>query len=300
MEAWIPITVAAALFQTVRTALQKHLKARLSTTGATFARFLYASPLALLYVAGLAALAELPVPDPNPAFVFHTALGGLAQIGGTAALVHLFSYRNFAVGTAYSKTETVQTALVGVVVLGEAPTASAAVAILVSLVGVLTISTARQRLRLLTLFAHLFDKPALIGIASGAGFGIAAVSYRAAALSLGGEGYVMQAAFTLAGVLVFQTAAMALYMRLREPGEIGAVLSSWRVSAWVGVSGVVASAGWFTAMTLQNAAYVRALGQIELVFTFLASALLFRERTTRLELAGIALIVAGILVLVLA
>ncbi len=108
----------------------------------------------------------------------------------------------------------------------------------------------------------------------------------------------MQAAFTLASVLVFQTALMALYMRLREPGEIGAVLGSWRVSAWVGVSGVLASAGWFTAMTIQNAAYVRALGQVELVFTFLASALLFRERTSAVEFAGIALIVAGILLLV--
>jgi drug/metabolite transporter (DMT)-like permease len=77
------------------------------------------------------------------------------------------------------------------------------------------------------------------------------------------------------------------------------VLKSWKVSGWVGVTGMMGSVGWFTAMTIQNAAYVRALGQIELVFTFVAAHFFFREKTTRLELFGILLVVAGILVLLL-
>ncbi len=107
----------------------------------------------------------------------------------------------------------------------------------------------------------------------------------------------MQAAFTLAVVTVMQTLAMAAYMRLREPGIITQTLRHWRTAAWVGASGVAASACWFTAMTIQNAAYVRALGQVELVFTFFVSAVYFRERATRLEVAGILLTVAGILCL---
>ena len=109
----------------------------------------------------------------------------------------------------------------------------------------------------------------------------------------------MRAAFTLACVTLFQTLVMAIYMRLREPGQLTAVFRSFRVSGWVGLSGMLASAGWFTAMTIQNAAYVRALGQIELVFTFIASILVFRERTTPIELLGIALVISGILILVL-
>jgi drug/metabolite transporter (DMT)-like permease len=62
---------------------------------------------------------------------------------------------------------------------------------------------------------------------------------------------------------------------------------------------MLGSAGWFTAMTIQNAAYVRALGQIELVFTFAASYFFFRERTSRVELLGIALVIGGILILLL-
>jgi len=92
---------------------------------------------------------------------------------------------------------------------------------------------------------------------------------------------------------------MSIYMRLREPGEFTNTLRAWRVAALVGLSGMIASACWFTAMTMQNAAYVRALGQIELVFTFIVSYFVFRERSTKLEAIGIALVIAGILLLLL-
>ena len=92
---------------------------------------------------------------------------------------------------------------------------------------------------------------------------------------------------------------MAIYMALRNPGELRNVLAAWRVAIWVGASGAVGSIGWFTAMTIQNAALVRAVGQIELVFTIGASVLIFREKILRMELFGIALVIVGIIVLVL-
>ena len=109
----------------------------------------------------------------------------------------------------------------------------------------------------------------------------------------------MQAAFTLAVVTTFQTVLMTLYMRWREPGQITVVIRSWRLSSLVGLTGMLASAGWITAMTIQNAAYVRALGQVELLFTFLASYLVFGERSNQLELIGIGLVTLGILLLLL-
>jgi drug/metabolite transporter (DMT)-like permease len=299
LEAWIPITIAAAFLQNLRSALQRHLKGRLGTTGATYVRFAFGVPFAILYVVGLERLGGLPWPEPNPAFVLYTALGGLAQILGTAALIAAFSYRNFAVGTAYSKTETVQTAIFAIIILGEPIGIAATLAILVALCGVVVLSVARSDLGPAQLLRDLTSPAALLGIASGAGFGIAAVSYRAAALSLGGEGVVMQAAFTLVCVIVFQTAVMTVWIAWREPGQLAAVWEARRVAVWVGLSGMAASAGWFTAMTIQNAALVRALGQIELVFTFAAAHLVFGERSNRQEVAGVLLVVAGILILLL-
>jgi len=285
--------------QNLRSVLQKHVRSRLSTGGATYARFIYALPFAALYVAGLATVPGIALPDPGPTFLGYTILGGLAQILATALLVHLFSLRNFAVGTAYSKTETVQTALFGLILLGDSLTLSAALAILVCLIGVVALSAGKSETSVSRLLAAFTERTALVGLASGGCFGVSAVSYRAAALSLGGPGFLMQAAFTLACVLLFQTVAMAVYLAWREPGQLREVLRAWRSAGWVGIYGMVASVGWFTAMTLQNAAYVRALGQIELVFTFIAAQLFFRERATRPEIAGIVLVVAGILILLL-
>jgi drug/metabolite transporter (DMT)-like permease len=299
VELWIPITIGAAFFQNLRSALQKHLKGRLSNTGATFARFAYAAPLALVYAAALAVLTGQDLPAPNPAFVAYAVVGGLAQITATALLLYSFSFRNFAVGTTYSKTETVQTAIFGIVILGDPLGIGAALAIVISLIGVMAISVARTRMSLLGLLTSLVEKPALIGIASGAFFGLSAISYRGASLSLGEHGFLLRAAYTLACVTVFQTLVMALYMRLREPGQVSAVFRAWRVAAWAGISGMIASAGWFTAMTIQNAAYVRALGQVELVFTFAAAVFFFHERPNRTEVIGIVLVIGGILLLLL-
>jgi drug/metabolite transporter (DMT)-like permease len=299
VELWVPITIFAAFCQNLRSALQKYLKGRLSTSGATFSRFLYAAPLAGLYVVGLATIAGYRLPQPNGTFLAYAAIGALAQITATALLLYLFGLRNFVVGTTYSKTETVQTAIFGIVILGDPIGLAAIVAILISLAGVIAISFARTHVGARSLLTSLTQKTALIGIASGAFFGISAVSYRGASLSLGGEGFLMQAAFTLACVTVFQTLIMVVYMRLREPGEITRVIQAWKVAGWVGLSGMLGSAGWFTAMTIQNAAYVRALGQIELVFTFAASYFFFHERANRIELAGIALVIGGILLLLL-
>jgi drug/metabolite transporter (DMT)-like permease len=299
MEAWIPITIAAAFLQNLRTALQKHLKARLSTAGATFSRFCFAVPLAFAYGAGVLLVEDSALPPGNPEFFVFCLIGSAAQILATALLVALFSYRNFAAGTSYSKTETVQTALFGAVVLGETMSGGALVGILVSLFGVILVSLARSQITARHLLTDLTARPALMGLASGALFGIAAVSYRAAALSLADGSVWLRAACTLASVIVLQTVMMSLYLVLREPGQLTAVLRSWRVTIWVSVTGLLGSICWFTAMTMQNAAYVRALGQIELIFTFMATTLIFREELRRAEVLGILLIVAGILLLLL-
>ncbi|MGV1750998.1 EamA family transporter [Agrobacterium sp. CG674] len=295
MELWIPITIAAAFMQNLRSALQKQLQGSLGTRGASFVRFGYGFPIAIAYVLFLHLGMGEMLPSFTPGFFLWAVVGGLAQIYATMMLVHLFSLRNFAVGTAYSKTEPVQAALFGFVILGEKLNAGAIGAILVGVLGVMTISVARMPLSWRNTLTAMTSRTALIGIASGGMFGISAVAYRSASLSLEGAGPIVSAAVTLACVTMFQTAYMLVWMAWKDRSEIVQVLVTWRSSALVGIAGVIGSACWFTAMTLQQVAYVRALGQIELVFTFMASWFLFRERVNAMELAGCLLIVSGIL-----
>lgn len=309
MALWIPITLFAAFMQNLRSALQKHLKRQLSDTGATFARFLFAAPLAGLYVLALSTgpltasglRDTAPLPDIHGTFLLLCVGGGIAQILATLLLVRLFSFRNFTVGTTFSKTESLQAALFGLLILGETVSAGGLIAILVSLLGVVLISLhdgpgePTAGLRAL----RRPDASVLLGIGAGGLFGLSAVAFRGASLSLDSGDVFLRAGFTLLCVTVIQTLLMMGWMQLRMPGEMLRVLRAWRTAGLVGITGVLASIGWFTAMTLENAAYVRALGQVELVFAFGASWLLFRERSTPRELTGIALVIAGVVLLLL-
>jgi drug/metabolite transporter (DMT)-like permease len=297
MELWIPITLIAAFLQNIRSSLQKHLKGAMGTTGATFVRFGFGMPFVLILVAVLHFRIGYAFPPVSSRFLVWMSLGALSQIGATFLLVHLFSFRNFAVGTAYSRTEPAQAALFGLVLLGEAVNGGAVIAICICVFGVMLISVARTQVSVRALVTSVGQRTAVIGLISGAGFGFSAVAYRAASLALGGPNFFMQAAVTLAFGISLQTIVMALWMALREPGQFALIRKAWKPSLLVGMAGATASLGWFTAMTLQNAGVVKALAQVEMIFSFATSVFVFRESINRYEIAGCLLIVAGIIVL---
>lgn len=269
----------------------------MGTTGATFVRFGFGLPFAFLYLAILISAAGYSLPVLTPKFFAWAVVGGLGQIGATFLLVYLFSFRNFAVGTAYSRTEPAQAALFGLVFLGETVTAGVMAAIAISVFGVMLISVAHTQLNARNLVTSLASRNALIGLASGTLFGISAVAYRAASLALGGPNFIVQASVTLAFVILFQTVVMAAWMALRTPGEFAKIAKAWRPGLFVGFVGATASFGWFMAMTLQQAAIVKALAQIEMLFTFASSIFYFKEKINAYETVGCMLIVAGILTL---
>ena len=70
IEYWIPITVAAAFLQNMRSALQKHLKGRLTTLGAAYVRFSHSWPFSVLYVWGLYEWGGMALPETNGMFFF--------------------------------------------------------------------------------------------------------------------------------------------------------------------------------------------------------------------------------------
>ena len=300
MELWIPLTIAAAFFQNIRSALQKHLQGKLTTLGAAYVRFFYAWPIALIYFLAVIYTEGQPLPGYSARFLLYAITGGVCQIMFTVFLLWLFSFHNFAVGTTISKLETVMVAIFGLILLGDEITAPIVVAIAMSSVGLVILSAGQAKLSIDNLVSGLWRPPTLIGLACAAWLGLSVVLFRAASLSLGVDNYLVAASFTLLVVLILQTAIMGILLGVREPDQLKKVLLHWRPAALVGISGGLASIGWFSAFTLQNATYVRALGQIELLFTFVVTLLVFREKVSLKETAGIVLITISIILILLA
>ena len=297
-DLWILVTLAAAVFQTGRFMLQKYLAtATLSAAGATFSRFLYSAPFILLGLVAYLALSATPLPPLGPGFWGHGLVGGTAQILATVCVVLLFKQRNFAVGITFKKTEVILTVLVGWIILGEGVSATGFAAIALGVVGLLLLSGGAEAKGF-----HLRDlrnRAAGLGIASGALFAVSAVSYRGASLAVQTDLPVLRAGVTLAAVVTMQSLIMAVYLRLREPGQIRDVWRARRVALWIGLTSMGGSLCWFIAFTLQNAAYVKALGQVELILSVAASTLFFREKISPREAAGMAVLIASILMLVM-
>ena len=297
-DLWILVTLAAAVFQTGRFMLQKYLAtATLSAAGATFSRFLYSAPFILLGLAAYLALSAPPLPPLGPGFWAHGVVGGTAQILATVCVVLLFKQRNFAVGITFKKTEVILTVLVGWIILGEGVSVTGFAAIALGVVGLLLLSGGAEAKGF-----HLRDlrnRAAGLGIASGALFAVSAVSYRGASLAVQTDLPVLRAGVTLAAVVTMQSLIMAVYLRLREPGQIRDVWRARRVALWIGLTSMGGSLCWFIAFTLQNAAYVKALGQVELILSVAASTLFFREKISPREAAGMAVLIASILMLVM-
>lgn len=294
MPAWIPITLAAALFQTWRTALQQKLRSRFSVGTAALVRFLYAIPVGALLL-GLYALATgAALPPPNAGFLLGCALGGIAQIAGTALLIMAFGHRNFAVGTAYSKTDAVQAAIVSAIVLGETLPAAAWLGIFVSVMGLLVLSLAGRGLVPADLLRATVQPAALCGVGAGAGFALAGVGIKAATIALGGPDPVLAALMALVVTNTLQTLLQGGWMAWREPASLRAAFAAWRSAMWVGVLSACGSGAWFAAFALAPVALVRTLGQVEVVFTLLFSRFFLHERLRAAEILGLLLVVLGV------
>jgi len=296
---WIPITLWAAFAQTLRNAAQRQLTAELGTLGATLVRFLYGLPFALAWLWIVQRIGGYALPTPARVFALWVFLASISQIVATALLLRVMAERNFALGIAYSKTEIIQVALFAFAFLGDRLGPLTALAIACGTLGVLLLSPVDRARPLRSLIAGWTTRSALFGLASGAGFALAAVGYRGAALALHAE-FLMAGAYTLAAAQLLQTLLLGGWLAARDSSALGRVLRAWRASVFAGFMGAAASAGWFTAMALEPVAHVRTLGLVELLFALVVSRRVFRERLGRLELAGIALLSLGLVIVTLA
>jgi drug/metabolite transporter (DMT)-like permease len=290
---WIVFTVTAAFFQTLRNAMQRELTTSLGTVGATHVRFLFGFPFALIFLIGILLWTGMPLPRPPLRFWPWVIDGAFAQIAATALMLATMGERSFVVTIAYIKTEPIQVAIFGLIFLGDAVTWPMMTAIVVATAGVLIMSTKPGGM-----IGGI--RPTLLGLASGGMFALSAIGYRGAILSLGPTNFVMAATFTLVVGLILQAVTLSLYLWLREPAVIAAIVRAWKPSLFAGLMGALASQFWFLAFAIATAASVRTLALIEVLFAQGVARFMFRQRTTAREALGMILVVAGVVLLIYA
>lgn len=293
---WAVFTIAAAFAQTIRNAMQRELTAGLGTVGATQVRFLFGFPFALVFLIVLLAATGAPLPRPGIYFWLWVAAGAFVQIAATALMLAAMGERSFVVTIAYIKTEPIQVALFGFIFLGDKVTLPMAAAILGATAGVIVMATKSAKLGEMSGGI----RPTLLGLFSGGAFALAAIGFRGAILNLGLPNYAMAATFTLVIGLAIQSVALSLYLSLRRPAVMFALLRAWKPSLFAGFMGALASQFWFLAFALATAASVRTLALVEVLFAQLVARYGFGQRTSAREAIGMVLVVAGVALLILA
>ena len=292
---WIVVTIIAAFFQNLRSSFQKKINKEVSTIASTYVRFSFALPLAIIlffvYFKDFSVFMEV---IKQPGFLIDVTMASIFQVIFTFVLLYLFKFSNFVVGTSLSKTEVVQVAIFEYFILNEKLSKLGISGIIISTLGVIILSIKDLKLFL----QNIFSKTTLIGLISGLFLALSIVYFRSAALSLENFNSNFEKVITtlLFGLLI-PTIILTIYLLLFEKNEFIKLYNDKYDCMLIGVGGFFASLSWFYAFTLIQASFVRAVGQIELLFSYFSSRYFFKEKVRVTEIIGIIIFVFGVTIL---
>ena len=283
---WIIAAIFAAACQTARSAFQKNMIPRLGDYGAAYIRFCYALPFTSLIW-----LIWINIPGNSiPTLSFYSIilcfLGSIFQILFTYVLMKVFSHKSFAAGIAFSKTEVILIAFLEVIILNVFFSFPLMIGIMLGVLSVLFLSYARKAKTILEtiklLLSSVSSLGTFIGLLSGLLLAASVVTFRMSIISIDGP-LLDRSLFISFIAIIFQTILVGLYLFLFKKDQLLAVIKFWRPSLPAGLCGTGATFGWFVAFGLTTAAEVRAVGQIELIFSILISIIFFREKIRKTE-----------------
>ena len=106
-------------------------------------------------------------------------------------------------------------------------------------------------------------------------------------------------AFGLVCAQTLQSILLGTWLYFKQPGSLRALAGEWRISVAAGLLGTIASIGWLTSVALHAAAEVRALGLIEIFFSYAVSRKLLKEHSSVREIVGGVLIMIGVVTICL-
>jgi drug/metabolite transporter (DMT)-like permease len=284
---WVLATLIAAAAQTARNATQTGLTQAIGTLGATQVRFLFGLPFAVLFLGLIAGFTGEAVPALTLRSLGFTAMGAVAQIAATAVMLLVMQRQGFGLATALLKTEPVIVALIGWAVLGDHLTPMKMLAIVIAVIGVLVMSGIK---------AGGFAAMAM-GLLAGGLFGLSAIGFRGGILHLESGGFLIRAGTVLVLALALQTAMLMVWMAVFQRDAIADSFRVWRASLLAGFLGAFASQFWFIGFALTTAANVRTLALIEVLMAQGVAVLVMGQRTSGRQWLGIAVLLAGVALL---
>ncbi|MFS1907820.1 multidrug transporter [Vibrio lentus] len=287
---WIAFTLLAAFSQSWRNAFQSKLAGTMSVAGVTLARFIWAGPIALIYLYSLYQWQPVSTPSFSGEFVFYIVAAAIMQILATGLMVMLFKLENYAIGAGLAKCEAPVSAVLSVLFFGTALTITGWVGVLIGTLGVLIMSCSSG-------WRSLSPKVFLLGMACSTAFALTSLWVREASLSIGLP-FPHSAAWVLFLVISLQTVIICTYLFFRERDTLRQIFTKSKLVMMTSLASVIGSLGWFSAMSLQAVPYVKTLGQVEVVFMVLISYFWLGQSIARKDiLALILLSIAAVLVM---
>ncbi|MFT6952435.1 MAG: drug/metabolite transporter (DMT)-like permease [Paraglaciecola sp.] len=282
---WVFFTLGAVVMQTFRNALQSKLSANMSTSGVTLARFLFAPPIALTYLALLYTFSNQIIPEFTFKFVSFVLLASVMQIFATALMVILFKQRNFAVGAGLAKSEALVAGVLGTLFFGSQLSLFGWLGILIGGAAVFVLSGGGRK-------GELSLKTLAIGLACGSCFALTSLFVREASHLLNVP-FPHSAAWVLLWVLCIQTTLLVSYIAVKNRSTFVALKNNAKMTLATSATSCLGSICWFSAMALHHVAYVKTLGQIEVLFTILIATFWLKQKVKKHELIGLLLIAAA-------
>ncbi|MDN4501997.1 EamA family transporter [Alteromonadaceae bacterium BrNp21-10] len=284
---WIVFTLIAVVMQTFRNALQSKLSSNVSTSGVTLARFLFAPPIALIYLGLLYGFSSQAIPEFTFKFVVIVVLASVLQIAATALMVVLFKQKNFAVGAGLAKSEALVAGVVGTLFFGSQLSLFGWLGIFVGAAAVFILSGGGRK-------GELSFKTILIGLACGTCFALTSLYVREASHLLNVP-FPHSAAWVLLWVLCIQTSLLVAYIAVNNNHTFVQLKQNAKLTLATSLTSCLGSICWFSAMALHHVAYVKTLGQIEVLFTILIAYFWLKNPVKKHEIIGLLLIAAAAL-----
>ena len=293
---WIVTSVLGAFFQNARSSIQKKLNTEMSLMASTYVRFAFSLPI--LFVIFLTYFGNfnyfiISVQDSN--FITYVILASVLQISFTLLFLYLLKFTNFLVGTALSKTEVIQIAFFEFIILKDYLNFYALLGIMISTIGVIIFSTKDLK----NIINGFFSKSTVVGLLCGTLLALSVVFYRGSMefLEFSNKNFD-RALLTLFAATIIQTSLITFYLLLFEITEFKKIKSNIKLSSLAGFFGFSATISWFYSFSLVQAALVRAVGQIELLFSYVSSRFMFKEKIRYIEIFGIIIFIFGLILVI--